>query len=176
MRNKKPPFEITNTLLDKIAEITALADHVNAALGLSETPAPWRTNRIRTIYSSLAIEQNTLSLDQVTAVLDGKHVIAPSEDIAKVKNSYEIYETFRCTQVYRINLRRKHIKHRISYEIRCFSFPVPRHSLLSGIAIAKIILRCYATAKESQSKEVFPKWHQRNFGQTTNGSSWEAAF
>ena len=51
-----------------------------------------RTNRIRTIYSSLAIEQNTLSLEQVTAVLSGKRVIAPPKDIAEVKNAYEIYE------------------------------------------------------------------------------------
>lgn len=49
-------------------------------------------NRIRTIYSSLAIEQNTLSLEQVTAVLNDKLVIAPPKDIAEVKNAYEIYE------------------------------------------------------------------------------------
>ena len=92
MRNRKPPFEITNTILDEIAEIAELVGHVNASLGLSSNPTLRRTNRIRTIYSSLAIEQNTLSLDQVTAVLSGKHVIAPPKDIAEVKNAYEIYE------------------------------------------------------------------------------------
>ena len=92
MRNKKPPFEITNTILDKIAEIAELVGHVNASLGLSANPTLRRTNRIRTIYSSLAIEQNTLSLDQVTAVLQGKWVIAPPKDIAEVKNAYEVYE------------------------------------------------------------------------------------
>ena len=92
MRNKKPPFEITNTILDEIAEIAELVGHVNASLGLSTNPTLRRTNRIRTIYSSLAIEQNTLSLDQVTAVLEGKRVIAPPKDIAEVKNAYEIYE------------------------------------------------------------------------------------
>lgn len=92
MRNRKPPFEITNAILDEIAEIAELVGHVNASLGLSTNPTLRRTNRIRTIYSSLAIEQNTLSLDQVTAVLDGKHVIAPPKDIAEVKNAYEIYE------------------------------------------------------------------------------------
>lgn len=51
-----------------------------------------RTNRIRTIHGSLAIEQNTLSLEQVTAVLNGKQVLAPPKDIAEVKNAYEIYE------------------------------------------------------------------------------------
>lgn len=92
MRSKKPPFEITNTILDEIAEIAELVGHVNASFGLSTNPTLRRTNRIRTIYSSLAIEQNTLSLEQVTAVLNGKHVVAPPKDIAEVKNAYEIYE------------------------------------------------------------------------------------
>ena len=92
MRNKKPPFDITNTILDEIAEIAELVGHVNAALGLSTNPMLRRTNRIRTIHSSLAIEQNPLSLEQVTAVLEGKRVIAPPKDIAEVKNAYEIYE------------------------------------------------------------------------------------
>ena len=92
VRNRKPPFEITNAILDELAEIAELVGHVNATLGLSTNPTLRRTNRIRTIYSSLAIEQNTLSLEQVTAVLSGKRVIAPPKDIAEVKNAYEIYE------------------------------------------------------------------------------------
>lgn len=92
MRNKKPPFEITNSILDKIAEIAELVGQVSATSGLTTNPMLRRTNRIRTIYSSLAIEQNTLSLDQVTAVLDGKRVLAPPKDIAEVKNAYEIYD------------------------------------------------------------------------------------
>lgn len=92
MRNRKPPFEITNAILDEIAEIAELVGQMNATLGLSTNPTLRRTNRIRTIYSSLAIEQNTLSLEQVTAVLNGKQVIAPPKDIAEVKNAYEIYE------------------------------------------------------------------------------------
>lgn len=92
MRNRKPPFEITNAILDEIAEIAELVGHMNATLGLSANPTLRRTNRIRTIYSSLAIEQNTLSLEQVTAVLNGRRVIAPPKDIAEVKNAYEIYE------------------------------------------------------------------------------------
>ena len=92
MFNKKPPFEITTSILDKIAEIAELVGQVNAVSGLSTNPMLRRTNRIRTIYSSLAIEQNSLSLEQVTAVLDGKRVLAPPKDIAEVKNAYEIYE------------------------------------------------------------------------------------
>ena len=92
MKNQKPPFEITTSILDKIAEIAELVGQVNAVEGLTTNPMLRRTNRIRTIYSSLAIEQNTLSLEQVTAVLNGKRVIAPPKDIAEVKNAYEIYE------------------------------------------------------------------------------------
>ena len=92
MYNKEPPFEITASMLDKIAEIAELVGQVNAVAGLTTNPMLRRTNRIRTIYSSLAIEQNTLSLEQVTAVLNGKRVIAPPKDIAEVKNAYEIYE------------------------------------------------------------------------------------
>ena len=92
MFNKKPPFEITSFILDKIAEISELIGQINALSGLSASPMLRRTNRIRSIYSSLAIEQNSLSLEQVTAVLNGKRVLAPPKDIAEVKNAYEIYE------------------------------------------------------------------------------------
>ncbi len=92
MHNKKPPFTITTAILDEVAEIAELVGQVTAVSGLTTSPTLRRTNRIRTIYSSLAIEQNTLSLDQVTAVLNGKRVLAPPKDVAEVKNAYEIYE------------------------------------------------------------------------------------
>ena len=92
MRNKKPPFEITNRMIDYVAEIAELLGKLNVTDALSSNPTLRRSNRIRTIHGSLAIEQNTLSLEQVTAVLNGKHVLAPPKDIAEVKNAYEIYE------------------------------------------------------------------------------------
>jgi len=92
MRNKKPPFEITNTMIDYVAEIAELVGRLASTNQLSANPHLRRTNRIRTIHGSLAIEQNTLTLEQVTAVLNGKQVLAPPKDIAEVKNAYEIYE------------------------------------------------------------------------------------
>lgn len=92
MRNKKPPFEITNTMTHQVAEIAELVGKLTSSNHLSANPTLHRTNRIRTIHGSLAIEQNTLSLEQVTAVLNGKQVLAPPKDIAEVKNAYEIYE------------------------------------------------------------------------------------
>ena len=92
MRNKKPPFEITNAMIDHVAEIAELTGKLSSTNKLSANPMLRRTNRIRTIHGSLAIEQNTLTLEQVTAVLNGKQVLAPPKDIAEVKNAYEIYE------------------------------------------------------------------------------------
>lgn len=92
MNNKQPPFQITNKIIEDVAEISELTGRLSAYGHLSSNPNLRRTNRIRTIHGSLAIEQNTLSLEQVTAVLNGKHVLAPPKDIAEVKNAYEIYE------------------------------------------------------------------------------------
>ena len=103
MHNKKPPFEITNDILATITEIAELIGQVTATQGLSASPTLRRTNRIRTIYSSLAIEQNTLSLEQVTAVLNGKRVLAPPKDITEVKNAYEIYDMMDMLNPYSAN-------------------------------------------------------------------------
>ena len=92
MRNKKPPFEITEAALSDVMEISELVGKISSTQNLSTSPILRRQNRIRTIYSSLAIEQNTLSLEQVTAVLSGKRVLAPPKYIAEVKNAYEIYD------------------------------------------------------------------------------------
>ena len=65
----KYPFQITDDILNKVAEISQLVGQVSVDSSLSSNPTLRRTNRINTIYSSLAIEQNTLSIDQVTAVI-----------------------------------------------------------------------------------------------------------
>ena len=103
MKNKKPPFEITNQMIDYVAEIAELVGRLSAVSSLSGNPMLRRSNRIRTIHGSLAIEQNTLSLEQVTAVLNGKHVLAPPKDIAEVKNAYEIYERLDELDPYSVN-------------------------------------------------------------------------
>lgn len=103
MKNKQPPFQITNKIIDDVAEISELTGRISAHNHLSSNPNLRRTNRIRTIHGSLAIEQNTLSLEQVTAVLNGKHVLAPPKDIAEVKNAYEIYERLDELDPYSVN-------------------------------------------------------------------------
>lgn len=92
MKNKQPPFQITNTMISYVAEISELIGKLSVSNHPSRNPMLRRANRIRSIHGSLAIEQNSLSLEQVTAVLNGKQVLAPPKDIAEVKNAYEIYE------------------------------------------------------------------------------------
>ncbi len=92
MKNKKPPFEINEKIMADVIEIAELVGRVSVGSDISTNPTLRRTNRIRTIYSSLAIEQNTLDIEQVTALLSGKRIIAPPKDIAEVHNAYEIYE------------------------------------------------------------------------------------
>ncbi|RHP00275.1 Fic family protein [Firmicutes bacterium AF36-3BH] len=75
-----------------VIEIAELVGRVSVTDKISMNPTLRRTNRIQTIYSSLAIEQNTLDIEQVTAILSGKRVIAPPKDIAEVQNAYEIYD------------------------------------------------------------------------------------
>lgn len=92
MKHKQPPFTITNTMITLVSEISELVGKLSVRDPLATSPTLRRANRIRTIQGSLAIEQNTLSIEQVTAVLNGKQVLAPPKDIAEVKNAYEIYE------------------------------------------------------------------------------------
>ena len=88
----RPPFEITNNIIADIAEIAEMTGKMTATSQLGRDLMLRRKNRISTVYSSLAIENNALTPEQVTAVLNGKHVIAPPKDIVEVKNAYEIYE------------------------------------------------------------------------------------
>ncbi len=82
----KPPYKITDQILKLIASISEKIGEVNAAY-LSKPPTYLRkSNRIKTIQSSLEIEGNTLSLEQVTAVLENKSVLGPQKDILEVKN------------------------------------------------------------------------------------------
>lgn len=92
LTNKQPPFEINERIMADVIEIAELVGRVSVTDKISMNPTLRRTNRIQTIYSSLAIEQNTLDIEQVTAVLSGKRVIAPPKDIAEVQNAYEIYD------------------------------------------------------------------------------------
>ena len=87
-----PPFSITNEIISSIANIAQKIGKVEAYERLSRAPQLRKENRIRTIHSSLAIEQNTLTLEQVTALVEGKRVLAPPKDLLEVQNAIKVYE------------------------------------------------------------------------------------
>ena len=87
-----PPFHMTDEITSLLIEIGEWLGTVSAHAGLDRNPKLRRENRIRSIYSSLAIEQNTLSLDQVTDVIDGRRVLGPPREIREVQNAYDAYE------------------------------------------------------------------------------------
>lgn len=88
----QPPFHMTEEITNLIVEIGQYVGSIITYESMHQNPVLRRENRIKSIYSSLAIEQNTLSLDQVSDVIDGKRVLGPPEDIREVKNAYEAYE------------------------------------------------------------------------------------
>lgn len=87
-----PPYAITNTILELVAEISELVGSIGAWENMNANPQLRRDNRVKTIHASLAIENNSLSLDQVTAIIDGKRVLGTPGDIQEVKNAFEAYE------------------------------------------------------------------------------------
>ncbi|MDE7311423.1 MAG: Fic family protein [Eubacterium sp.] len=92
MSEYKPPFHVTDKMTSLIAEISEQIGRITVQQGGTMSPHLRRENRIRTIHSSLAIEHNSLSLEQVTAILDGKRVLGNPNEIKEVQNAYEAYE------------------------------------------------------------------------------------
>ena len=89
----KPPYnKITGKILKLVALISEKIGEVNSA-HLSKPPTELRKkNRIKTIHSSLEIEGNTLTIEQITAIIENKRVIAPKKDILEVKNAIAVYD------------------------------------------------------------------------------------
>ncbi len=84
-----PPFDITEDMLDLVAEIMETLGQLGNVNKLERLPRLRKVSRIKSIHSSLAIENNTLSIEQVTDIIDGKRVVGPQEDIIAVKNAKE---------------------------------------------------------------------------------------
>lgn len=92
MSEYKPPFHMTDKTVTLLAEISEQVGRITVLQEGIVSPHLRRENRIRTIHSSLAIEHNSLSLDQVTAILDGKRVLGNPNEIREVQNAYQAYE------------------------------------------------------------------------------------
>ena len=92
MSNYQPPFHLTDKMTSLIAEISEQVGLITILQKGTISPRLRRENRIRTIHSSLAIEQNSLSLEQVTAILNGRRVLGNPNEIKEILNAYEAYE------------------------------------------------------------------------------------
>ena len=87
-----PPLTLTPALLNSVAAIAEALGRWSARQDAWPSPRLRRENRIHTIQASLAIEQNSLSIEQVTALFDGQRVIGPARDIQEVRNAITAYD------------------------------------------------------------------------------------
>ena len=92
MEKNYPPYTITDKMLNLATNIMEKIGEANYFESLNRFPELRRKTRIKSIHSSLAIENNQLSLFQVEAVINGKAVIGEQKDIQEVKNAYKAYE------------------------------------------------------------------------------------
>lgn len=88
----KPPFEITSKIIELISNISEKIGEITSIQNSSSHIQLRKENRIKTIHSSLAIENNSLSLEQITAIIDGKRVLGNPNEIQEVKNSIQAYD------------------------------------------------------------------------------------
>lgn len=88
----KPPYEITAGILKYITSISEKIGEVNAKYLIKTNPTLRKQNQIKTIHSSLSIEGNTLTEEQITAIIENKRVVGPEKDILEVLNALEVYK------------------------------------------------------------------------------------
>ncbi len=90
--NYIPPFSLTDEMMSLVANIAELVGHLSATTEQLPAPHLRKENRIKTIQSSLAIENNSLTIEQVTAIIEGKRVLGAPNEIQEVKNAVDAYE------------------------------------------------------------------------------------
>ena len=106
MEEYKPPFTITNEILSYVSRISEKIGRITANNNLETKPHLRKNNRIKSIHSSLKIEENSLTLGQVRDVINGKAVLGEQKEIQEVKNAYAVYERFSEIDPYNI----RHLK------------------------------------------------------------------
>ena len=96
----QPPYHITPAILQRVEIIGEYLGVIKTKAPLSQKPHLHRINRIKTIQGTLEIEGNTLSIEQVTAVLDGKRVLAHPHELQEVRNAFSVYDAMSQWTVY----------------------------------------------------------------------------
>ncbi|MDG1279471.1 MAG: Fic family protein [Algoriphagus sp.] len=89
----RPPYDITSNILKYISSISEKIGAANTLFLDKQSPQLRKQNKIKTIHSSLQIEGNTLSEEQITALVDNKRIIGPQKDITEVINAIAVYES-----------------------------------------------------------------------------------
>lgn len=97
----KPPYEITTIILKFITSISEKIGEVNAKYLIKTNPTLRKQNQIKTIHSSLSIEGNTLTEEQITAIIENKRVVGPEKDIIEVLNALEVYKNINKLKPYK---------------------------------------------------------------------------
>lgn len=103
MNRYVPPFEINNKMLILVSDIMEKIGRLDSTLNLDKNPKLRKQNRINSIHSSLAIEDNKLSYEQVIDVINDKLVMGPQKEIQEVKNAYKAYEMLTKINPYSLN-------------------------------------------------------------------------
>lgn len=98
-----PPFDITDEMLNLTVDISEKLGSLTDLNGLDRLPRLRRVNRLKSIQSSLAIENNTLSLQQVTDVINGKRVLGPQDDVTAARNAFDAYKQLEEVNPYSID-------------------------------------------------------------------------
>lgn len=88
----KPPYDITPKILKLITSISEKLGEINATYLSKQSPQLRKQNRIKTIHSSLQIEGNTLTEEQITALIENKRIIGPEKDVTEVLNAIKLYK------------------------------------------------------------------------------------
>ena len=88
----EPPFKITSKAINLISQISEKIGEISTLENTERTVQLRKKNRIKTIHSSLAIENNSLTIEQITAIIEGKRVLGPPNEIQEVKNAVQAYE------------------------------------------------------------------------------------
>ena len=96
----KPPYTVTSQIIKLVSNISLKLGEVKANYLGSPSPQLRKSNRVKTIHSSLHIEGNTLSLEQVTALIDNKRVIGHKKDVTEVLNAIAIYKSLSVYEKY----------------------------------------------------------------------------
>ena len=88
----KPPYEISIEILKYISQISEKIGEINAKYLIKTNPTLRKQNQIKTIHSTLSIEGNTLTEEQITAIIENKRVVGPEKDITEVINALGVYK------------------------------------------------------------------------------------